>query len=139
MVTTSIAKTPAFQDNGGIDELSDFLSSSEGLETLSATGNKETVSIVDKRQTSDGVFLQLLDTDAILSQNVWKSFLNRSDHLVTVTLLQSKNASLTSEQAMQFLQSYSESIQVNSEQIAAQSIEQIQPNDVQSSHLENPT
>jgi len=113
LVTTSIAKTPAFQGGNGINDLSEFLSSGSGRKSLSASDNADTVAIVDRRQASDGVFLQLHDSDAALSQNVWKSFLNRSDHLVTVTLLQNKDAPQTPEQSMQFLQSYSETIKLS--------------------------
>ncbi len=127
LVTTSIAKEPGFQDTDDINVLADFLSSDEGLEMLSATGDIKTVSIIDKRQTSDGVYLQLYDTEAALSQSVWKSFINRSDHLVAVTLLQNKKSSLTDEQSMQFLQSYSESINSKSAQIVAQADAEIQP------------
>jgi hypothetical protein len=127
LITTSVTKEPGFQSPDDINVLSDFLSSREGLETLSASGDTGTVSIVDKRQTSDGVYLQLRDTSATLSQNVWKSFINRSDHLVTVTLLQNKKSVLTDEQSMQFLQSYSESINSKSAQVAKQSNEQAQP------------
>ena len=127
VVTTSVAKEPGFQGPDDINTLSDFLSSSEGLGILSTSGDTKAVSIVDKRQTTDGVYLQLRDTGAALSQNVWKSFINRSDHLVTVTLLQNKKSTLTDEQSMQFLQSYSESINSKSVQIAEQSNEQVQP------------
>lgn len=128
LVTTSIAKAPAFTNGKDVNALSDFLTSGEGLEILSASGNDKTVSILDKRQTSDGIYLELYDTDAPLSKNIWKSFLNRSDHLVTVTLLQNKDVSLTSEQGMQFLQSYSETIRLNAKEPAPQPIAQIQPN-----------
>lgn len=127
LVTTSVTKEQGFQGPDDINVLSDFLSSSEGLEILSASGDTNTVSIIDKRQTSDGVYLQLHDTNAALSQNVWKSFINRSNHLVTVTLLQNKKSTLTDEQSMQFLQSYSESINSKSVQVAKQSSEQVQP------------
>jgi len=123
VVTTSIAKEPGFQSANDIDVLSDFLSSDEGLEKLSASGKAKAVSIIDKRQTSDGIYLQLRDTEAALSQNVWKSFINRSNYLVTVTLLQSKKSTLTDEQSMQFLQSYSESINSKSTQVTTQSNE----------------
>lgn len=127
VVTTSVTKEQGFQGPDDINILSDFLSSNEGLETLSTSGDTGTVSIIDKRQTSDGVYLQLHDTNAALSQNVWKSFINRSNHLVTVTLLQSKKSTLTDEQSMQFLQSYSEGINSKSVQVAKQSSEQVQP------------
>lgn len=113
LVTTNVAMQPALHDAGDIDEISEFLSSREGLESLSSSGKSDTVSIVDKRQSSDGVYVQLHDKNAILSQNIWKSFLKRSNHLVTVTLLQNKHSQLTSEQMMQFLQSYSETIDIN--------------------------
>jgi hypothetical protein len=128
LVTTSIAKEPAFQNSGNVAALADFLSTDQGLETLSTSGNTDTITIVDKRQTPDAVFLQLRDTDAALSQNVWKGFLNRSDQLVTVTLLQNKNTSLTSEQAMQFLQNYSKTIQFSTEQAPVQSVAKNQQN-----------
>lgn len=137
LVTTSVAKTIAFQGGNNVSVLADFLSSREGLETLSSTGHSETVSIVDKRQSSDGIYIQLRDTEAALSQNVWKSFLNRSDHLVTVTLLQTEDTLLTPEQSMQFLQSYSESITLNPDQPAMQSAEQTLPNTVQDVSGEN--
>ena len=127
LVTTSITKEPGFQGTDDINVLADYLSSDEGLEMLSATGDIKTISIVDKRQTSDGVYLQLYDTEAALSQNVWKSFINRSDHLVAVTLLQNKKSTLTDEQSMQFLQSYSESINSKSAQIMTQADAQTQP------------
>jgi len=127
LVTTSVAKAPAFTDQEGVNALSDFLTSNDGLETLSTSGNPQTVSILDKRQTSDGLYFELFDTDATLSKNIWKSFLNRSDHLVTVTLLQSKDAPITSEQGMQFLQSYSESIQLDTTPNAPQPGEKTQP------------
>jgi hypothetical protein len=113
LVTTSFAKNPAFQEGDGIEALSGFLSTKQGLKSLSASGDADKVAIVDRRQTSDGVFLQLHDSDAVLSKNVWKSFLNRSNHLVTVTLLQNKDAPQSPEQAMQFLQSYSETIKLS--------------------------
>ena len=134
LVTTSVAKTAAFQDGNDVDALSEFLSTPQGLETLSTTGQSKSVSIVDKRQSNDGVYVQLRDTEATLSQNVWKSFLNRSDHLVTVTLLQNKDALMTSEQSMQFLQSYSETITLNPEQApvetTTQPVEQVQASNV---------
>ncbi|MBL4750603.1 MAG: hypothetical protein JKX71_08525 [Amylibacter sp.] len=135
LVTTSVTKEPGFQGPDDINALSDFLSSREGLETLSTSGDTKAVSIVDKRQTSDGVYLQLRDTNAALSQNVWKSFINRSDYLVTVTLLQNKKSTLTDEQSMQFLQSYSESI---NSQAARQSSEQVQPVQQTNSTSDNP-
>lgn len=127
LVTTSIAKEPGFQGADDINQLADFLSSDAGLETLSTSGDTKTISILDKRQTSDGVYLQLHDTEAALSQDIWKSFINRSNHLVAVTLLQNKQSSLTDEQSMQFLQSYSESINSKSAQTIAQADEQIRP------------
>ncbi len=139
LVTTSVTKEPGFQGPDDINVLSDFLSSSEGLETLSASGDTKAVSIVDKRQTSDGVYLQLRDTNAALSQNVWKSFINRSDHLVTVTLLQNKKSALTDEQSMQFLQSYSESINSKSVQITMQPSEQAQPMHQSNENSNTPT
>jgi len=119
LVTTSITKDAAFQEGHGIDALSGFLSTKQGLKSLSTSGNADTVAIVDRRHTSDGVFLQLHDSDAVLSKNVWKSFLNRSDHLVTVTLLQNKTAPQSPEQAMQFLQGYSETIKFSAGKSAA--------------------
>lgn len=127
LLTTSVAKTPAFTDHEDVNALSDFLTSNEGLETLSASGSPQTVSILDKRQTSDGIYFELFDTDAALSKNIWKSFLNRSDHLVTVTLLQNKDTTITPEQGMQFLQSYSESIQLDATPNTTQPVEKIQP------------
>ena len=127
LVTTSVAKAPVFTNQEDVNALSVFLTSKEGLETLSASGSPQTVSILDKRQTSDGLYFELFDSDATLSKNIWKSFLNRSDHLVTVTLLQNKDAPITSEQGMQFLQSYSESIQLDTTLNTIQPVEKVQP------------
>lgn len=117
LVTTSVAKTAAFQNAGDLDLMSDYLSSEDGLKSLSTSGKAKSIAIIDKRQTADGVFLQLQDQDATLSKTVWKSFLNRSEHLVTVTLLQNENTDIEPEQAMQFLQSYSETIVSSSDQV----------------------
>ena len=116
LVTTSVAKAAVFQNADDLDVMSDYLSSNEGLKSLSTSGNTNNISVIDKRQTADGVFLQLQDQDATLSKTVWKSFLNRAEHLVTVTLLQDENTSIEPEQAMQFLQSYSETIVSSSDQ-----------------------
>ncbi len=130
LVTTSIAKKPILQNDSSLEVISDFLSSAEGLSSLSASGKAETVSIMDKRQASDGVYLQLRDTNAALSSNVWKSFLIRSDHLITVTLLQNEKSDITPEQTMQFLQSYSETITLKSEIVTAQPVKPLQANQV---------
>lgn len=110
LVTANITKTSTFKKSSDINILSDFLSSNEGLKSLSSSGNTHTVSIVRKRLSSDGIYLQLRDLDASLSQNVWKSFLNRSNRLVTITFLESKDASMSQDQVMKFLQSYSKTI-----------------------------
>jgi hypothetical protein len=113
LVTANVATEPALHNTEDINEISEFLSSREGLETLSSSGKADSISIVDKRQSSEGVYLQLHDKQAALSQNIWKGFLKRSNHLVTVTLLQNQHSFLSAEQTMQFLQSYSETIEVN--------------------------
>ncbi|KAB7614612.1 hypothetical protein F9L33_08220 [Amylibacter sp. SFDW26] len=115
VVTTSISKSASFQNETDIATISEFLSSSDGLKTLSTSGNANAVSIVDKRQSTDAVFIQIADQNAPISQNVWKSFVNRENHLVTITMLKDKGDKLTDEQAMQFLQSYSETITSNNE------------------------
>lgn len=122
LITTSVAKSAVFDSDTNIYAVSDFLGSSQGLESLSSSGNAESVSLIDKRQTSDGVFLQFHDETAPLSKTIWKSFLNRSDHLVTVTLLQNQNTALSSEQSMQFLQSYSETIQTGNNRFAQETM-----------------
>ncbi len=110
VVTTSVTKKASFQSEADISEISTFLSSSDGLKSLSTSGNPDDVSIVDKRQSPDAVFIQISDQNAPVSQNIWKSFVNKSNHLVTITMLKDKQDTLTDEQAMQFLQSYSETI-----------------------------
>jgi len=110
VVTTSVAKKASFQGETDIATISNYLSTSDGLRTLSTSGDPESISIIDKRQSTDAVFVQLSDQNAPVSQNVWKSFVNKNNHLVTITMLKDKEDQLTDEQAMQFLQSYSETI-----------------------------
>ena len=110
VVTTSVAKTASFQSGTDITAISDFLSSSDGLRSLSASGDPDNVSIIDKRQSPDAVFIQITDQSGPVSQNIWKSFVNKDNHLVTIAMHKDKGDQLTDEQAMQFLQSYSETI-----------------------------
>ncbi len=127
LVTTSVAKTASFETENDINSISEFLSSPEGLKTLSTSGDANAVSILDKRQSSDAVFLQIKDQNSPVSQNVWKSFLNKNNHLVTVTMLKDKDDRLTDEQAMQFLQSYSETISNTNTVLASQTAIAPQP------------
>ncbi len=120
VVTTSVAKKPSFQSDTDITTISNFLSSSDGLKSLSTSGDPDAVSIIDKRQSSDAVFVQVADQNAPVSQNIWKSFVNKDNHLVMVTMLKDKDDKLTDEQAMQFLQSYSETITSNNTVNSAQ-------------------
>lgn len=129
LMTASISKSVSFKNTNDIAVLSDYLDTADGRRTLSASGKSDNVQIVDKRVAPDGVFLHLEDSTARISKNVWKSFLNRSSHVVTVTLMQGAGTGLSDEQSMQFLQSYSETIRTSqtSEPTAQEPSPAIQP------------
>ncbi|PCH98915.1 MAG: hypothetical protein COB84_00430 [Rhodobacteraceae bacterium] len=112
-MTASISKSVSFKNSNDLAVLSDYLDTPDGRRTLSASGKSDNVQIIDKRVAPDGVFLHLEDPTARISKNVWKSFLNRSSHVVTVTLMQGAGTGLSDEQSMQFLQSYSETIRTS--------------------------